>query len=78
VVAVVVCELSGESSRFRSMVKGSSLELKPRCLSKHGVRVLRLAPLPIACGEGAEAEAARVCGGRGSSSARQETLQHAD
>jgi hypothetical protein len=36
---LVVCELSGES-RFRSMVKGSSMELKPRCLSKRGVRVL--------------------------------------
>jgi hypothetical protein len=37
--------LSGES-RFRSMVRESSMELKPRCLSKGGGRVLRLAPLP--------------------------------
>lgn len=32
---VVVCELSGES-RFRSMVKESSMELKPAALSKGG------------------------------------------
>jgi hypothetical protein len=42
----LVYELSGES-RFRSMVRESSMELKPRCLSKGGGRVLRLAPLPI-------------------------------
>ena len=42
----LVLWLSGES-RFRSMVRESSMELKPRCLSKGGGRVLRLAPLPI-------------------------------
>jgi hypothetical protein len=58
----MVYELSGES-RLRSMVRESSMELKPAALSKGGgLYRLRLAPLLV----WGRVLQPKVCGGRGS------------